>query len=174
MKQIITLYLMVGLWACQAQEKVSEASPPSSKYLRWVGDIAVDERLDKASFQTCNGENVAQYFNFSNGLEYKGEKKALSQIFQEKYTPISDDSQTGLIRIRFIVNCKGKTGRFRLIASDENYQSKEFDKAITDQLMAITQSLDGWSLQPDAENPQDYYQYLIFKIEQGNITEILP
>lgn len=79
-----------------------------------------------------------------------------------------------MIRIRFIVNCEGKTGRFRVIGMNKNYQEKTFDKAITDQLLEITQHLDGWQLLPNAEEPRDYYQYLLFKMNKGTIVEILP
>ncbi|HKK38289.1 MAG TPA: hypothetical protein VJ949_02605, partial [Cryomorphaceae bacterium] len=83
-------------------------------------------------------------------------------------------NESGWVRIRFVVNCRGESGRFRMICSDEHYESREFDARITDQLMAITKSLDGWKPLPDSENPDEYYQYLVFKIENGDLIEILP
>ena len=144
------------------------------EYLRWVGDIEFDSALDDPIFKLCNGEsNVKQYFNFSQGLQYDGEKKSINDDFKLKYKPVeSEDS--GLVRVRFIVNCKGKTDRFRIIGMDNNFIEKEFDALIIDQLIGITKELKGWKILPNSEQAQDYYQYLIFKIDKGNIIEILP
>ena len=80
-----------------------------------------------------------------------------------------------MIRIRFVVNCEGKTGRFRLMASDLKYQPKKFDKKITSQLMEISKNLTGWlPKKTDKGKLIDYYQYLIFKIKDGKIKRILP
>jgi len=40
--------------------------------------------------------------------------------------------------------------------------------------MRITKSLSGWKILPNDEAPTDYYQYLIFKIKNGEIIEIMP
>jgi hypothetical protein len=167
MKQHNILLLVIFLLGCSIESSDSE-------YLRWVGDAEFNPEIDREAFQLCGGENqVKQYFNFSEGLQYQGEKSALIQFFMEKYRPVESE-QSGWIRIRFIVNCKGETGRFRMISSDENYVPQKFDPAITTQLMALTQSLEGWKLLPTAEEPEDYYQYLVFKIQNGTITEIMP
>ena len=62
---------------------------------------------------------------------------------------------------------------------DEKYQEKVFDKLITNQLLLISKSLKGWipknfTSKTNEVFNYDYYQYLIFKIKDGQITEILP
>lgn len=49
-----------------------------------------------------------------------------------------------------------------------------YDARITDQLMTLTRNLNGWLPQYDMGDSQDYYQYLIFKIEEGRLIELLP
>jgi hypothetical protein len=61
-----------------------------------------------------------------------------------------------------------------MIASDTNYEPFVFNQGITDQLMELTRKMDGWAILPNTEKPRDYYQYLVFKIESGQISEILP
>jgi hypothetical protein len=152
----------------------TESSPTQSRYLRWVGDSKFDPALDTDDFELCYNENgVKQYFNHSQGLQYKGEKPALLRHFFNQYQAVDND-QSGWIRIRFIVNCEGKTGRFRITESDESYRPRSFDARITRQLEALTRSLDGWKKLPDESNPEDYYQYLVFKIRNGNLEEIMP
>ncbi len=149
-------------------------SQSPSQYLRWVGDSVYDANLDEKNFSLCNGENrVIQYFNLGDGLTYKGERKGLWKEINSQYNSIDVD-ESGWIRIRFIVNCNGQTGRFRVISADESYNEYKFDNRITDQLLEISKKLDGWEVKVSKGQQVDYYQYLIFKIQQGRLIEILP
>ncbi|MBK8346827.1 MAG: hypothetical protein IPL08_04110 [Saprospiraceae bacterium] len=139
-----------------------------------VGDIDYDAKLDDTNFTLCNEKNTKQYHNLNEELQYEDEKYTLNHTFISQFKPDPTIKDSGMIRIRFIVNCKGETGRFRLISSGYDYKEKQFDKAITDQLMTITKSLKGWKILSDKRGPKDYYQYLIFKISDGQIKEILP
>ena len=166
----ILLGSVLLLTACHTEKKVVETKP----YLRWVGDIEHDKKEDKADFFLCHEQGAYQYFNFSEGLQYEGEKRAIENAYSKHYRPVTNNQQKGLLRIRFLVNCKGDTDRFRIIGMDENYQPQVFDKAITNQLIDIAKQLDGWKVLYDRDAPRDYYQYLIFKLENGVIKEILP
>lgn len=149
---------------------------PEQKPLRYLDDIAFDKNLDKEDFLICHGENnVFQYFNLGDNIAFKGGKRTLINVFKENYDPDRVKQESGLIRIRFIVNCQRETDRFRLLTSGLDYQEKAIDKSITDQLLAITKSLNGWGPKYNEEQqPIDYYQYLIFKIVDGQIIKILP
>lgn len=146
-----------------------------SIYPNFIGDIAFNQELDDPNFKICFEKHIYQYFNFGKALEYKGEKFAIEKVFKEKFEPENGNNETGLIRINFVVNCLGKTDRFRIISMDENYNEKVFSTAITQQLLAITKTLDGWGIKKYNNGiPIDYYQYLLFKIENGKLTEIMP
>ena len=60
------------------------------------------------------------------------------------------------------------------MSMDEDYNEKTFLMSITDQLMEITKGLRGWKKKTYKGEAIDYYQYLIFKMEDGQIKEILP
>ena len=151
-----------------------EKSETKSEYPNYVGDIEFNSEIDNKDFELCSSKHIYQYFNFGDGLVYEGEKLAIEKEFTEKYKSEIIKNETGLIRINFVVNCKGKTDRFRLISMDENYKDKVFVKSITEQLMGITKNLKGWKGKKYKEREIDYYQYLIFKIENGQLKEILP
>lgn len=166
------LCLLLCFQACQAQ-KTEEARADQGDYLS-LDEIKFDAAVDDPNFKPCGDPYTYQYFNNSQGMEYKGEKPALVEEFQQRYKEGKAKKESGLIRIRFVVNCEGKTGRFRLLGMDENYQEKTFDSSITDQLMRITQSLNGWLPKTYYDKKIDYYQYLIFKIKDGALIKILP
>lgn len=152
----------------------SQEKEAKSLYQNFVGDIEFDKESDDENFELCFDKHIYQYFNDSNGFNYEGEKLAVENEFSKEYKSKIIPNETGLIRINFIVNCKGQTDRFRLIAMDEDYNPKEFDESITEQLLRIAKSLKGWKGKQIKGNKIDYYQYLIFKIENGQLKEILP
>jgi len=156
---------------------IVSCSPKNSKKERKnsVDEIFFDEKLDSKEFKPCLGDqNIIQYYYIGDGLAYKGGKIAIIEEVHKKYDTSTIKKESGLIRIRFIVNCKGETGRFRLMGMDENYKEKEFSEEITTQLMTITKNLKGWKIKTHKEQGRDYYQYLIFKLEEGKIVKILP
>lgn len=167
--------LCLGIGLISFTCAVKDTNEPKSKYLRWVDDIEYDPKIDDPEFELCFGdENVYQYFNTGNGLKYKGGKIEYEEIFYNEFIPQNIKNEDGLIRIRFLVTCNGDIGRFRIIAMDNEYQEKVFDKKIMQQLIRITRSLKGWMPKKDDKKPIDYYQYLIFKIKDGNLIKILP
>ena len=170
-RSLATIAVMVILaMACKSEK---ESGP--STYLRWVGDIAYDEDLDDPSIELCHPDgDVFQYHNVAMGLQYRGEKPAIRRAFQQAFKPVHMPGQSGLIRIRFVVNCKGETNRFRLLGADENWQAFTFHEDITTQLMAIAKGLDGWQPLDLDGTPVDYYQYLVFKMKDGEIIDIMP
>lgn len=165
---ILLFFILCG---CQTEKKISQ----DPEYLRWVGDIEQNDQSDDLSFKVCNGDDkILQYFNLGEGPVYNGEKSKITNTFKSKYKPNSDKKENGLIRIRFIVNCKGKAGRYRVLQSDYDYQEKEFNQEIVSQLLHITKGIENWEVLYRNEVPVDYYMYLIFKIKNGQLTEILP
>lgn len=105
---IITLLLLTS-----CQENGAKKARQEASRLRWVEDIAPNEVIDNPNFNTCNGENVLQYFNVGDGLEYEGGKRAILDEFKNKYEVPKRSKFSGLIRVRFIINCNGSSGRFR-------------------------------------------------------------
>ena len=168
---LATILLSSIFWGCKTEKKVN----PKKEYLRYVGDIELNDQIDEMDFKVCNGDDkILQYFNLGKGPVYSGEKSKILNTFKSKYKPITNKKENGLIRIRFVVNCEGKAGRFRVLQSDYNYQETEFNKEIVSQLFNITKGIENWEVFKRNEVPVDYYMYLIFKITDGQLTKILP
>ena len=74
-----------------------------------------------------------------------------------------------------MVNCQGISGRLRIIMADKNYKPFNFNPSIRGQLMKITKNIKGLEIIKDPKSkPRDYYMYLSFKLEDGNLKAILP
>jgi hypothetical protein len=143
-------------------------------YARIVGETKFDPTQDDPAFKPCNEQRVAQYYNFGNGFQYKGEKSEINKIFKENFKHTEQQGETGYVTIRFMVNCKGQSGWFRIQEMDVDYNPKIFSKTSVDALLKITKGLDGWVVGEMDNESFDYYQYLTFKMENGVLIEIMP
>lgn len=143
-----------------------------------VGDIPFDPATDDPDFEICGPENsVKQYYvrgSSHTPAGYVGEKRALEKAFLEQYDYPVSGGEDGYITIRFVVNCRGASGRFRVEQMGFDYQPRDFDPELVRQLLEITRGLDGWIPISREGKPYDFYQYLTFKVRKGQIEKILP
>lgn len=164
------LFLILLLSNCQTEKTTV------SKYPVHVGNLEFDEKIDDPNFKRClpDGSYAYQYYNGdSSGIEYKGEKLEIIRKLEKENIQSSKDIN-GYITVRFVVNCEGKAGIFRMQQMDEEYRKKELDKKLSEQVLSFTQKLNGWIPKEIEGRKVDYYQYLTYKIKHGKVSEILP
>jgi hypothetical protein len=167
MKNLIPLVSFILFFSCNSLEKQKD------ELLRHVGDILFDPQIDTTDFKPCHEDLTFQYYNFSNAIQYDGEKASVIREFENKFQQVNE-TENGYITIRFIVNCEGKTGWFRIVTMDFDYQEKELSSELSNQLLEITKNLKGWKPGDFDGKKYDYYQYLTFKITNGRIENIMP
>lgn len=166
------LITVFGLPGC-AQAPVGEKTRPTGN----VGDIFYDPDQDSPTFVLCDSTNVRQYYvrwSADAPPSYEGEKPALVDVFISGYSPPSDTRGIRFVTIRFAVNCRGESGRFRVETLDEQLRPAPTDDRIVDQLLTLTRSLTGWVPRKQGAQPVDFYQYLTFRVEDGVLTSISP
>ena len=167
MKILYISFLLPILFSCQSEKNVTV-------YPNQVGDIVFDKNIDNPDFKRCLDKDYGiQYYNNSEGFQYKGEKIAIIREL-EKLNLSSSKKINGYITIRFIVNCEGKTGLFRVQQMNDNYLEENLDKDFSVKLLNFTKSLNGWIPIEIRGKKLDYYQYLTYKITNGKVSEILP
>lgn len=160
------LFLIPLLINCQTEKTAV------SKYPNHVGDLEFDKKLD-GNFKRCSEDYSYQYYNDSKGFQIEGEKNKIIQEIQElKFR--ENKNSNGYITIRFVVNCEGKTGIFRMQQMDSEYKACEFDENLSNNILAFTKNLKGWIPKEINGSKRDYYQYLTYKIVHGQVSEILP
>ncbi|MCY0976316.1 hypothetical protein PGH12_11440 [Chryseobacterium wangxinyae] len=171
MKNGFLFILLVPLLInCQTEKSAA------SNYQSHVEDIVFDEKKDDPNFKRCDGNDLGiQYYSgpSSASIQYRGEKIAIIKNL-EKLKIGSSNSENGYITVRFLVNCEGRSGYFRVQEMDEKYKVIKYDKTFSDQLLSFTKNLGGWIPMKINGKNRDYYQYLTYKIENGKVSEILP
>ncbi len=173
----------------QYLEKVVAISEKELQVFRWekegfktVTYQAIDKKIkgQAVAFQLCDpyiSRNHPIHRYYYGGAKYDGGNYAIKKIIDKQYKmPAGTNKENGLIKVLFVINCEGKTGLFETLELDMNYKIKKFDKRITQQVLAISQSLDKWlpSKDPNSDMTLDAYKFLTYKIRNGQITEIFP
>ena len=96
------------------------------------------------NFNLCNGIDKNQYYYDEIGISNSRNRQEMFAYFLKHYNYPFDSNENGYIRIRFMVNCEGKIGKFSLQEMDRDYKEKRFPLEITQQLFDLVSQLDEW------------------------------
>lgn len=126
-------------------------------------------------FETCKPiHEIFDYYNGTPAGRYEGGKAALRKIIMPQVDKEKLHNESGYLTYRFVINCKGETGRFVTEQADLDYQKKAFNVETVSHLFEIVESLEKWRPTKVQEKLRDSYAYLTFKLKDGEIIELLP
>jgi hypothetical protein len=166
----LVLMLLIGF----AAKSYGQGRLPSADKLHDnVGDTTFDPKIDDPAFHPCNPNGIYQYYG--PNTHHKGGSRAIRNYFKSKFRyEATYAGATGYVTIRFVVNCKGQTGWFRILQIDGNYQPVKFNDKLINSLLTLTLSLKNWV--PGKWNgvDNDTYYYLNFKLVNGYLKDITP
>ncbi|MDA9773731.1 hypothetical protein N9B82_02130 [Saprospiraceae bacterium] len=142
-----------------------------------IGYINPESILDKGTnFRPCteNQLDIHDYYNGSPPGNLKGKKGSKWSFIEQFLEPEKIAGQSGYLSIHFIINCKGEIGYFTVEQADLDYQPHQFSKVTIEHLMELTKKMHPWIPAKIWEENKDSYAYLIYKLKDGKIIEILP
>lgn len=148
-----------------------EAPTASStiSYPDHIGDTPYDPDYDDPNFTFCDSTNVQ---HSRSRIAYRGGYRALEEEFDKAYKKMDiDNSFSGYFFIRFAVNCKNETGRFRWQIVDNNNQKTLCPKNLEENIITIAKNLNGWNAVSYNGKPLDGYTFLIVKIQNGQYVK---
>lgn len=145
--------------------------PSTNRYTNRIGYIDADTTLLSEGFGTC-GDYIFDYYNPERAL-YRDGKNGLRKFILDNFNT-NDYTDSGYLNIRFVINCKGETGRYVLHENDLNLIPKRFNPKLKERLFKLTTELKNWHPNVINGNKVDSYMYLSYRIEDGKITEIIP
>ena len=154
-------------------------------YYKYWGKFKVDEEkfphnveyinpkaaLFSEGFETCS-PRIAQYYNPERATYSKG-KNGLRKFVLSNYKN-QGYKDSGYLNFRFVINCKGKVGRYVIHQNNLNLEPTELNPLMVEQLFEITRKLDKWNPNIIRGETRDSYMYISYRIENGEIVEILP
>lgn len=153
--------------------------PSKNKFTKRVAYIDFKTAKLTEGFQVCDTTNIVDYYNYRRGdkvysrTQYIDGKNGLRKYVLSNYKN-NDYKDSGYLNFRFIVNCKGEAGAYVTHENDLDLNPKTFNKDLSNQLFEITVALKKWKPNYMRGDFQDSYMYISYRIENGEITEILP
>ncbi len=149
----------------------SSSQNPNTPYYHDLGDIAHDPLIDKQLFILCDSTRTMQG---RSALRYPRGVGALEEICLStfEYRP-AFEVFSGYVTIRFMINCKNESGRFRAQALDLDFSPKECPNELKEQLLGIVENLNGWKKSTSFPPKAEYSKYINFKIDHGRIEHVL-
>ena len=157
-------FLYYYYWGRQEADK--EAFPHNVEY------IDPSEALFNDGFEVCDESRIAQYYNPQRATYSMG-KNGLRKFILNNYEN-KEYKDSGYLNIRFIINCKGEAGRYIIHQNNLDLEPTELNEDMVSQLFQLTRQLKKWNPNYIRNQYRDSYMYISYRIENGEITEIIP
>lgn len=142
-------------------------------YTRNVGDIFFDPQKDGNTFIACDTSKIIHWYTYEVG--YEGNTPAIAEIFGKQFSKkLQYNDYTGYVMVRFVVNCYDQTGMFRTEVCDASFLEVPCPEVLRNDLITITKTLKGWKHAVYEGRDYDSYMCLTFKMNRGEIVQILP
>jgi len=136
-----------------------------------VGDIAFDSRTDDPKFQLCNPNWVLQGYQLKTRMDETS--VMVAKEFKTRFHSKEEwKNESGLIRVRFIVNCSGVADRFRLLELGADLKEKQFNKDLAAHVLSIAKGIQ-WRVRRAHQQTVDYYHHVSVWITNGQLTDLV-
>ncbi len=166
------LLILIGLICFDYYLYWGQFEVEEEKFSHNVEYIDPSKALFNDGFQVCDESRIAQYYNPERATYSEG-KNGLRKFILGNYKN-KEYKDSGYLNIRFIINCKGEAGRYIIHQNNLDLEPTELDEDMVSQLFQLTRQLKKWNPNYIRDQYRDSYMYISYRIENGEITEIIP
>lgn len=160
-KIIIILCFVFFLQGCKQMKQIPH------KYPQHIGDTEFISEIDNPNFKFCNPSNV---LHSRSRVYFKGGQRGFEEKIIKNYNfDTSFEKFTGYFIVRFAVNCKNETGRFRWEIVDSNFNKTDCSKKLEKHIITILKNLKGWQHPVIDGKNYDGYNFIVIKLIKGKI-----
>ncbi len=168
---LLILLVLAGYMYYQYKGKYPENK---DKYPHKIGYINPENTLNATGFTICDDKKMLGYYSSAAPYIYRDNKLVFKQKIIDNYKN-NEYQDTGYLNLRFLINCEGKVGHVEVNEFDIDLIRSDLTDELVDQLIKLALKEDNWEIRnKHYDTPQNHYMYLLFKLENGNVTEILP
>ena len=152
--------------------KYSSSPDIENKYSHYIGYLDPETTLLNDQ-ELCDNQKIYATHHGAPEYAYTINKKHFRETILSEYNS-KDFKDSGYLNFRFLVNCQGKAGWFEINEMDLNLEKTNLNDKMVDKLLALTSNEKHWNTLRVKGEPKNYYMYILYRIENGKITEILP
>ncbi|WP_442264745.1 hypothetical protein ACSIGC_10335 [Tenacibaculum sp. ZS6-P6] len=143
------------------------------QFPHYVGYINQEKALLNDTYTLCGDRSIYKTHHGAPDDAFEGGKKQFKNFILSNY---KNDSYTdsGYLNFRFLINCEGNAGWFEIIEMNLDLEESPLNKSMVKQLLKLTSDSKNWAIFSYKNQPRNYYMYISYRIENGEIVEILP
>lgn len=166
------LFLIIGVFAFEYLYIQNKSPINKEKFPHYIGYIDQEKALLNDVYELCD-DGIYKTHHGAPDDAFEVSKKRyrdtlLSEYKNEKY------SDSGYLNFRFLINCEGNAGWFEIVEMNLNLEEIDLNSEMVNQLLKLTSNSKNWKIYTYKEIPRNYYMYISYRIEHGEIIEILP
>ena len=169
----IVVVLIVGSLVALSFYINSQTPINEEKYPHYIGYINQEETLLNDIYTLCDKDTIYKVHHGAPKDAFQGSKKRFRETILSAYKN-KGYSDSGYLNFRFLINCEGKAGWFEIIEMNLDLEETNLNDDMVSQLLKHTANPKHWAIYTYKDTPRDYYMYISYRIENGEITEILP
>ena len=144
------------------------------KFPHYIGYIDQEKALLNDVYSLCDNGKIFKKHHGAPKVAFNISKKRFRETILSEYKN-KNYEDSGYLNFRFLVNCEGNAGWFEIIEMNLDLEEVNLNDVMVNQLLKLTSNSKHWStLTTSDEIPRNYYMYISYRIEHGEIIEILP
>lgn len=133
--------------------------------------IPYDAKFDDPNYIICDSTKIN---SGRNRLRYIGGTNKLRKDITSKYLYSQEyETFSGYIVIRFLVNCEGKSGRYRAQFLNLDFSPLSAPSDLLKYSIELVKSLDSWTKSSVYDSKEEYSKFINLKIKNGKIQHVL-
>lgn len=138
-----------------------------------IGWIPFDKNLDDPNFIVCDELNIEEYYQVAPSY---GEGMPAIRKYIWAYKPLLDPlcEQDGYVIIRFVINCQGRTDRYRTKFMSLNYiDESSLNAQLQKKINQVVRNMGNWTPGKYEGRTYDCYQHLKFLFKDSQLVDVL-
>lgn len=145
----------------------------TQQFSHHIGYIDQEKALLNDTYTLCGDRSIYKIHHGAPDDAFEGSKKQFKNFILSNYKNESY-TDSGYLNFRFLINCEGNAGWFEIIEMNLDLEETPLDKNMVKQLLKLTSDSRNWAVFSYKNQPRNYYMYISYRIENGEIVEILP
>ncbi len=170
--QTCYILLLLCSFGCSSENKVAliaKVELPSRNHD--LSYTPYDAKFDNPNYIICDSTGIS---SGRNRLQYIGGTNKLRKDITTKYVYRQEyETFTGYIVIRFLVNCEGQSGRYRVQSLNLDFSPSNAPSDLLNHTTEIVKSLDNWTKSAVNGPKKEYSKFINLKITNGKIQHVL-